>query len=346
MRQQSGAGTRNQHDVPRGPGGGGAGRKHADGTLQLVPGGYREAVEHVADLWAERRAANAQDPDYRLTIIGTDQCRCAGDRRGDPRTPAGHGPARADKVTLPAIDQLASRMSCRSRSAIGCGCSRTTQAAMWPAAAAASSAERLGAHVLAVDADGITLRNAHGTEGLVTWDTLRDRATGRIKLTYGDVLTISSSQGVTASEHIDAMPSGTQGRHRLRRLRRGEPAPAAATWSRPTVPSGRKSWRAARSAILGRSPRRTCWPTWRATSPASRRRRVRSLSWRQPASASVPAPVVFSVVFVPLKNASVPASTRNTMHWTFARNRLRAAAAQLHQLADRIKPAIEAHHSP
>jgi len=54
------------------------------------------------------------------------------------------------------------------------------------------------------------LRNAQGREGRVAWNTLRDGGSGRIRLTYGDVLSIDATQGVTSTEHIEAMPAGTQ----------------------------------------------------------------------------------------------------------------------------------------
>ncbi len=64
--------------------------------------------------------------------------------------------------------------------------------------------------VTAIAAGGVSLRNAQGREGLVAWDTLRDRASGRIRLSYGDVLTIDATQGLTSTEHIEAMPAGTR----------------------------------------------------------------------------------------------------------------------------------------
>jgi hypothetical protein len=64
--------------------------------------------------------------------------------------------------------------------------------------------------VCAINAAGITLQNAHGRGGLVKWDTLRDQLSGRIRLSYGDVLTIDATQGLTSTEHIQAMPAGTQ----------------------------------------------------------------------------------------------------------------------------------------
>jgi hypothetical protein len=56
----------------------------------------------------------------------------------------------------------------------------------------------------------VVLRNVQGREGRVAWNTLRDGESGRIRLTYGDVLSIDATQGVTSTEHIEAMPAGTQ----------------------------------------------------------------------------------------------------------------------------------------
>ena len=39
--------------------------------------------------------------------------------------------------------------------------------------------------VTAIGAEGLQLRSASGREGLVAWDTLRDRESGRLQLTYG-----------------------------------------------------------------------------------------------------------------------------------------------------------------
>ena len=42
------------------------------------------------------------------------------------------------------------------------------------------------------------------------WDSLRSPANGRVRLAYGDVLTINTSQGSTVSEHIFAVPGGSR----------------------------------------------------------------------------------------------------------------------------------------
>jgi hypothetical protein len=64
--------------------------------------------------------------------------------------------------------------------------------------------------IIAVDAAGLRLRNGAGREGAVAWDTLRDEASGRVLLAYGDALTTNTAQGTTVTEHIHAMPGGTK----------------------------------------------------------------------------------------------------------------------------------------
>ena len=48
-----------------------------------------------------------------------------------------------------------------------------------------------------------------GQVGPVRWNDLRDK-NGRARLAYGDAMTINAAQGLTANEHIIALPSGSQ----------------------------------------------------------------------------------------------------------------------------------------
>ncbi len=61
-----------------------------------------------------------------------------------------------------------------------------------------------------IEAEGVQLRNAKGNSGFVKWDTLRDPVSQRVRLTYGDVITIDAIQSATSTEHINAMPSGSE----------------------------------------------------------------------------------------------------------------------------------------
>jgi hypothetical protein len=59
--------------------------------------------------------------------------------------------------------------------------------------------------------EGIVLRTAAGRDGLVSWESLTDQQIGRTRMAPGDVLTIDAAQGITCSEHINAMPAGSAG---------------------------------------------------------------------------------------------------------------------------------------
>lgn len=184
--------------------------KRADGTAQIVPGGYRDAVAHVATLWAARREANAQDPDYTLTVSAPSNAdaRAVGAAIRERRREAGDvGP---DRVVLDACDQLGGTYALPL--AVG---DRVRLFTRTNAAYADRSRGIIGNNgsvltVCDIGAAGVTLRNVQGREGLVKWDTLRDPGTGRIRLSYGDVLTIDAAQGLTSTEHILAMPGGSQ----------------------------------------------------------------------------------------------------------------------------------------
>ena len=63
--------------------------------------------------------------------------------------------------------------------------------------------------VLEADEAGMRVKNLKGREGRVAWKTLADEA-GRIRLAYGEVMTTHTAQGSTATEHIYALPSGSQ----------------------------------------------------------------------------------------------------------------------------------------
>ncbi len=70
---------------------------------------------------------------------------------------------------------------------------------------------RNGSVLTVLDADeaGMQVMNLKGREGRIAWKTLADQA-GCIRLAYGEVMTTHTAQGSTATEHIYALPSGSQ----------------------------------------------------------------------------------------------------------------------------------------
>ena len=183
--------------------------KRADGTAQLVPGGYREAVAHVADLWAARRAANAHDPDHTLTVSAPTNADARAisaairERRRDA------GELGADQVVLDACDQLGATYALPLTVGDKVRLFARTNAAYADRGRGIIGNNGSVLEVQAIGAEGVVLRHANGRAGLVSWDTLRDPTSGRIRLSYGDVLTIDAAQGLTSTEHIQAMPAGT-----------------------------------------------------------------------------------------------------------------------------------------
>ena len=184
--------------------------KQGNGTAQLVPGGYREAVEHVAALWKARTEANAHDPGFTLTVSAptNGDARALGAAIREQRREMGQlGP---DLVKLDAQDQNGVRFEL----ALAVG-DRVRLFDRARASFGGGKAGNIGSNgsvleVRGADAEGVTLRNVHGSEGKVRWATLLDRASGRVRLTYGDVLSIDATQGATSTEHINAMPAGTR----------------------------------------------------------------------------------------------------------------------------------------
>ncbi len=184
--------------------------KREDGTARLVAGDYRQVVAGIAALWQERRAANADDAGYSLSVSAPTNrdAQAIGAAIRLHRRAAGElGP---DRTVLPACDQSGDAYDLPL--AVG---DRVRLFARTNAAYADRSRGILGNNgsvleVTAIADGGVTLRNKLAREGLVAWDTLREPGSGRIRLSYGDVLTIDATQGLTSTEHIEAMPAGTR----------------------------------------------------------------------------------------------------------------------------------------
>lgn len=185
--------------------------KREDGTAQLVPGGYQDAVRHIAALWRARVEANAADPGFTLTVsapTNTDAREIGAAIREQRRA---MGQLGADERVLHATDQAGARFELPL--AVG------DRVRLFDRATATfigrSTHGNIGNNgsvleVRGIGEAGLMLRNAAGREGLVRWGTLRDRASGRVRLTYGDVLSIDATQGATSTEHINAMPGGSK----------------------------------------------------------------------------------------------------------------------------------------
>jgi len=185
-------------------------RKDLNGTLEIVPGGYSEAVARVAALWQQRRGANMDRPDFKISISAPtnhDAHEISISIRNRRRALGEIGP---DKQVVRATD-----ISGRTYDLPLAEGDRVRLFKRVNATFAATKTEGNIGHngtvldIAGVHEKGLMFRTAAGREGLVAWASLTDLISGRVQLDYGDALTTNTAQGSTVTEHIHAMPAGS-----------------------------------------------------------------------------------------------------------------------------------------
>ena len=189
-------------------------RKAADGTMRIVPGGYEEAVSAIVALWDSRRAENREREGYSITLSAPTNYDAHNISIAIRRRRRELGEVGEDHTVVRASD--AGGMEARTFDlplAIGdrVRLFRRTNAIV-PGNPLGVGIGRNGSvlEVRDISKEGLTLRAASGTQGLVPWANLRDTKSEHIFLDYGEVLTTNTAQGSTVSEHIHAMPAGTK----------------------------------------------------------------------------------------------------------------------------------------
>ena len=180
------------------------GMKRADGTAEMVPGGYDGVAARVAQLYRERLVATGEAPAISAPT-NTDAHRIAEGVRAERRALGMLGPdlrvvratdgERDYALRLARGDQVRLFSSTGARFGDGKG----------------GTIGRNGSVLEVIDADehGITLRARTGKVGTVRWGDVRQQH-GRMQLAYGYAMTIHTAQGSTAREHIFALPAGSQ----------------------------------------------------------------------------------------------------------------------------------------
>jgi len=190
--------------------------KRRDGTLTLVGGDYDQVVSRIAEFYLRRR----------------DMLVVSGSKRGITMS----APTNEDALAL----GLAVRERLRQRGEIGTHetirpamSQRGNETDLYDLPIAAGDRLRLYsrtwgsydtkwgvrrcelgvngdfATVVSWDENGLKLANDKGRQGFVSWDSLTDSKTGRLRLGLGYAMTIDAAQGVNSGEHINAMPRGT-----------------------------------------------------------------------------------------------------------------------------------------
>ncbi|TCZ61141.1 MobF family relaxase [Roseicella aquatilis] len=189
--------------------------KRSDRTAELVEGGYRDAVSRVAALYMERAAAN-REAGGTVTVSAPSNAealdisrairalrRAAGEVGQDAtHRAATDGAGNAYTMAIAPGDRV--RLFQRTRGTF------TERSGRARSAVIGNNGSVLT--VRGVTKAGLRLETANGKVGLVTWDAFRPRgaeAGARLRLAYGDCLTIDAAQGITSDEHISALPGGS-----------------------------------------------------------------------------------------------------------------------------------------
>jgi len=183
--------------------------KREDGSARLISGDYDSVVSAIADLWKSRVLENQSDNSYSVTVSAPSNADARAISTAIRERRRQLGQIGEDLVEVSACDsagqefllKLAIGDRLRLFSRINASCDDRSRGIIGNNGSVVE--------VIAISNNGLRLRNKHGREGVVSWDTLRDPQSQRIRLTYGDVMSIDSSQGLTSSEHIQAYPNGS-----------------------------------------------------------------------------------------------------------------------------------------
>ena len=191
---------------------GGIARLREDGRALLVPGGRRHAIEAAAHLWQERTTENASRSSYTLTISTPTNQDARDVSAAIRRRKRASGKLGPDVVTVQATDQNGVEYDLPL--AVG---DRVRLFGWTRAIFTDGRGGNIGNNGAVVEIEeinqlGIRARNAKGNVGFVKWDTLRgeDQASSRrVRLTYGDAISIDAIQSATSTEHLNVLPSGS-----------------------------------------------------------------------------------------------------------------------------------------
>ncbi|MDN3563044.1 MobF family relaxase, partial [Paeniroseomonas aquatica] len=185
--------------------------KRSDGTAEAVPGGYNDAVRRVAELWRQRREANAGDAGFSISVTAPTNADARAVALALREERRAMGEVGADVLSVRATDQAGAAYNLTLAPGDRVRLFDRLNARFLDGGRGNIGNNGSVLEVRAVNAEGIVLRTAAGRDGAVSWESLADKKNGRTRLAPGDVLTIDAAQGITSSEHINAMPAGSTG---------------------------------------------------------------------------------------------------------------------------------------
>ena len=187
--------------------------KQQDGTAELVAGGRQATIQRAARLWCERLEANRGDPGFKLTVsapTNADAREIGTAIRAERRRVGEIG---EDAKILDATDRnwdtyrLALAVGDRVR------LYDRVHDARVPGRKTVLASNGEVVEIRALTDEGMIVRNDAGIEGLVAWRKIQAHQEAPVRLSYGYAMTVDTTQGSTATEHIHALPAGSHAIH-------------------------------------------------------------------------------------------------------------------------------------
>lgn len=179
--------------------------KRNNGTAVLATGTPEQVAATIADRWQAMRAA-APGQSISISAPTNAECRLIATAIREKRRDAGE--IIGSEVEIDATDNSKSKYKIKIAIGDKIRLYRRTNAHCDDGKRGIIGVNGSILTVISFDKSGIRLKNKNGRIGNVAWNTFRDEQ-GQIMLSYGDVITIDSAQGLTSDFHIAAFPTGT-----------------------------------------------------------------------------------------------------------------------------------------
>jgi phage/plasmid primase-like uncharacterized protein len=192
-------------------------QKRAKGHAELAPGGYDDAVKAIAERWRTRMEEGKQTKGYTVSVTAATNMEAFDIGRQIREIRRGWGEVHAmDAITLKATDNAGNaydmpvavgdkvRLFSRTRGLYGG--SRNVEANVGDNG---SILEVMGVRP-DPEKGGLLLKTMADKVAFVPWENLA-KSGDRIKLTYGDAVTIDTAQGMTSDWNVFAMANGSRG---------------------------------------------------------------------------------------------------------------------------------------
>ena len=185
--------------------------KREDGTARLVGGDYDAVVEEIASLYLKRRDALAAAGRGGVTVSALTNADAHAISRAIRQRLRERGEIGGAEVTYHATDGRGMHFELPVAAGDQVRLYRRTRGTYPDGSTGIVGSNGDLVRVVSIDEAGLRLCGRTGRVAHVAWQELADPTGRALLLGLGWVLTVDAAQGITAAEHINALPRGSAG---------------------------------------------------------------------------------------------------------------------------------------